>query len=144
MFVVYPAIFYKFKNNDGYMVYFKDLQEGATEGKNLEDSYFMAGDYIASWVYDDYVNNKKMPKASNLSDLNINDCEYIFEDEIDLSKSFKTLVGIDMDEYIKKNSKKPVKKTVTIPSYLNELGISKGINFSKVLTAALEKELELG
>jgi antitoxin HicB len=142
MFVVYPAVFYKLKNNNGYTVYFKDLNEGATEGDSLENSYYMAQDYIGTWLYDDYLKNKKIPEASDIESIDIKDCDFIYEDEVDLSKSFKTLVGINMDDYISKVSKKVIKKTVTIPSYLNELGKNSNINFSKLLTDALEKEFE--
>ncbi len=36
---------------------------------------------------------------------------------------------------------KPVKKTLTIPAYLNNLAEKKKINFSRLLQAALKKEL---
>jgi post-segregation antitoxin (ccd killing protein) len=36
---------------------------------------------------------------------------------------------------------KAVKKTLTIPQWLNELAISKNINFSQTLAEALRKEL---
>jgi antitoxin HicB len=37
---------------------------------------------------------------------------------------------------------KSVKKTLTIPQWLNELAIAKNINFSQTLAEALKKELE--
>ena len=36
-----------------------------------------------------------------------------------------------------------IKKTVTLPSYLNELGKEKGINFSALLVNALKNELQV-
>lgn len=36
---------------------------------------------------------------------------------------------------------KSVKKTLTIPQWLNELAIAKNINFSQTLAEALRKEL---
>ena len=36
---------------------------------------------------------------------------------------------------------KPVKKTLTIPAYLNTLAEQKRVNFSRVLQTALKKEL---
>ena len=53
------------------------------------------------------------------------------------------MVDIDMDDYIRRTSSKTVKKTVTIPSYLNEMAKASDINFSKVLTEGLKKELNI-
>ena len=53
MFVTYPAIFYKNKENEGYTVVFPDLEYGATEGRTETEAVQMAQDYIGSWVYED-------------------------------------------------------------------------------------------
>ena len=55
MFVTYPAIFYKNKENEGYTVVFPDLEYGSTEGRNETESVQMAQDYIRSWLYEDYL-----------------------------------------------------------------------------------------
>lgn len=46
-----------------------------------------------------------------------------------------------MDEYLRKNNNKAVKKTLSIPQWLNEQAIAKGINFSQVLQEALIQKL---
>ena len=38
MFVTYPAIFYKNKENEGCTVVFPDLEYGATEGRNKTEA----------------------------------------------------------------------------------------------------------
>lgn len=48
--------------------------------------------------------------------------------------TFATLIKSDVD--LAKNTKS-VKKTLTIPAWLNERALSKNINFSKVLQEAL-------
>jgi antitoxin HicB len=45
-------------------------------------------------------------------------------------------------EYRKRKNSKAVKKTLTIPSWLNEEGIARGINFSQVLQDALMEKIE--
>ena len=137
MYLVYPAIFYKDKESEKYVVYFSDFN-GATEGENLTHAYIMASDYIGSWLYEYYIEQKEYPKQSDILKIEIEKDEYS-----DLEKSFKTLVGIDMDKYVKDNSKKTVKKNLTIPSYLNEMGNAKKLNFSKILQDALKAELEI-
>lgn len=42
MFVTYPSIFYKNKNNEGYSVVFPDLEYGTTEGRDETEAVQMA------------------------------------------------------------------------------------------------------
>ena len=53
----------------------------------------------------------------------------------------KTLVTVDFDEYRRKTERKVVKKTLTIPSWLNVRAEEEGINFSAVLQEALKEGL---
>ena len=54
-----------------------------------------------------------------------------------------TLVDIDPDKYRRELDKTPVKKTLTIPSYLNDAAINEGINFSQTLADAIKDKLHL-
>ena len=49
--------------------------------------------------------------------------------------------GVDMLAYQKRNNSKAVKKTLTIPEWLNEEAISLNINFSQVLQDALIQKI---
>lgn len=61
---------------------------------------------------------------------------------IDLKENqFISLVGVDMIEYYKRNSNKSVKKTLTIPEWLNTMAEANNINFSQVLQEALKDKL---
>lgn len=55
----------------------------------------------------------------------------------------KTVVDINFKAYKSRYDNKVVKKTLTIPNYLNERGIDEGINFSLVLTEALKEKLQV-
>ncbi len=57
--------------------------------------------------------------------------------------TYKTLVDIDLDEYKKRLMNKAVKKTLSIPYYLNERAENEGINFSRVLQDALKENLNI-
>ena len=59
--LVYPAIFYKAVEG-GYVVMFPDLDNGATQGENLEDAMYMAQDFIGTWLYDDFINENHVMK----------------------------------------------------------------------------------
>ena len=52
---------------------------------------------------------------------------------------FLSLVSCDINQY---KDTKAVKKTLTIPSWLNERAISMGINFSKVFQEALLSKIQ--
>ena len=54
---------------------------------------------------------------------------------------FISFVGIDMNEYRKKHNNKSIKKTLTIPLWLNILSEKNNINFSQVLQEALKEKL---
>ena len=136
MFITYPAIFYKNKDNDGYTVVFPDLEYGATEGRNETEAVQMAQDYIGSWLYEDYLENNALPKSSSSEEITIEDDEFS-----DMSKTFVSLVGMDIADYVRKNETKIVRKNVSIPIYLNQLAKKRNLNFSKILQEALLAEL---
>ncbi len=95
MFVTYPAIFYKNKENEGYTVVFPDLEYGSTEGRNETESEQMAQDYIRSWLYEDYLENNAFPKSSRLDEITLENDEFS-----DISHSFVKLIEIDLNEYV--------------------------------------------
>ena len=139
--VVYPAIFHKSKEG-GYVVAFPDFDYGATEGKTLEKAMEMAEDYIGTWLYDDFINNEKLPVPSKLNDISIN----VPEDEKEFyaeGESFKTLIGLDMLKYVNECKNETVRKNVSISSQLNEMAKKQNLNFSQVLQNALKQELEI-
>ncbi len=141
MLLVYPAVFYKDKEK-GYIVMFPDLDNGVTEGDSLEEAYKMAEDYIGTWLYDDFVKGKELPKSSNINDIEFTDDKDILN-EIVLEKSFRTLVGIDMVKYVNECKNHTVRKNVSIPSWLNEMGKNYNLNFSNLLQEAIRKELNI-
>lgn len=54
------------------------------------------------------------------------------------------MVIVDVAEYAKANFEKSVKKTLTIPSWLNTAALEQNINFSQVLQEALKAKLHIG
>ena len=54
------------------------------------------------------------------------------------------MVFVDVASYAKEHFEKSVKKTLTIPAWLNNAALEKGINFSQVLQDALKAQLHLG
>lgn len=75
--------------------------------------------------------NKEVPEPSTHEQIQLENGQFI------------AIVEFDWIEYQKKYSSKAVKKTLTIPMYLNELAEREHINFSSVLREALENRLNI-
>lgn len=56
--------------------------------------------------------------------------------------SFLVIVEFDMLAYKKRTSSRAVKKTLSIPQWLNEAAMEKGLNFSQILQEALISKLQ--
>lgn len=120
----YPALFHKAEDG-GFWVSFPDIPECLTEGDNMEQAYEMAVDALGLAITDLEKNNSLIPKASEPDQI-------LIEDD-----SFLVVVEFDMVAYKKRNNSKAVKKTLTIPEWLNEEATAMGVNFSQVLQEAL-------
>ena len=143
MLTVYPACF--FKDEDGYTVVFPDLENGnlATYGKNMEEAVLMAVDCLAGYIYISKKFGDSIPKPSPISDININAIEKDFIDDgcPSSTEKFVNLISVNVNEYAKEHFERSVKKTLTIPTWLNDLAIEQNINFSQVLQEALLAKL---
>lgn len=139
MLAMYPACF--FKDGNAYSVIFPDLNYLATCGDNLEDAMEMAIDCLAGYLYTGKQDGDDIPQPSKIEDVNIS--EVAKELEISDENSFKNIVSVDVEEYARKHFNKSVKKTLTIPRWLNDLAIENNVNFSKILQEALKSKLNI-
>ncbi len=129
--LIYPACFYP-EDNGQYSVVVPDLDGASTYGNSLEDAMSMAQDLIGSWVLDAIEHSEEIPKPSQPQTI---DLEY--------ENGFMTLITINMAEYERLHGKKSIKKTLTIPAWMNSLAEKEGLNFSSLLQNAIIKELDL-
>lgn len=135
MLSIYPACFYKEKEG-GYSVIFPVLGI-ATCGDTVEEAMTMAIDCLAGYLYDAKISGETLPEPPKMEDIDA-DAEY---DEYE--SAFVNMVTVDVDEYAKKHFEKAVKKTLTIPSWLNDLAVKEGVNVSQVLQNALKQQLNV-
>lgn len=136
MLSIYPACFYKEKEG-GYSVLFPNFDGAGTCGETFEQAMNMAVDFLAGIIYDLKRCKKNIPTASDISSVNPDEFYDEYEDVV------INMVAVDVEEYAKKHFEKSVKKTLTIPSWLNDLAIENNINFSSVLREALENRLNI-
>mgnify|MGYP004558368437 CR=1 FL=1 len=140
--VIYPVCI--FQTKDEYMVFVPDLNTNNTSGKTLEEALTMAQDLIATYILEDLeeVDRNEIPKQSKIENINIKEIQKYWEiDDEDIISSFKTLVIVDLDEFLQKWSNKSVRKNLTIPQWLNTKAEALNINFSQVLQEALIQKI---
>ena len=133
MMSIYPACF--FKEEKGYSVVFPDLHYLATYGKSESDAMAKAVECLAGYLYTFQQEGEELPEATAISDVSLD--EVARELQIDVEYSFVNMVSVNVAEYAKMYFEKSVRKTLTIPAWLNEAALAKGINFSQTLRDAL-------
>ncbi len=140
MLSAYPACF--IKEEDGYSVIFPDLNNLATCGDTLDEAFTMAVDCLAGYLYWLQKDGETPPAASPIDTINL--AEITAEVEASPDAAFINIVTVDVSEYAKVHFEKSVKKTLTIPAWLNTAALAQNINFSQVLQDALKERLHLG
>lgn len=133
MLTTYPACF--FKEDTGYSVIFPDLNHLATCGETLEDALEMAVECLAGYLYTLGKDNQTPPEPSQRDAIHLEQVAKTLG--ISPAQGFVNLISVDVQAYAKANFEKSVKKTLTIPSWMNDRATAMGINFSQVLQDAL-------
>ena len=132
---VYPAVFYEEEGKISAI--FPDLGNLATFGDNVADAMRMAQDACGLHLFTALRDGDPLPAPSSLGEINPAAILKDFEMESATESAFVNMVLVDMTEYARQHSDKAVKKTLSIPMWLNTLCEEKSINFSKVLQDAL-------
>lgn len=127
---IYPAIFTPEKEG-GYSVYFPDVDGCFTCGDNLEEALFMARDALSLMLVDIEDEKGIIPEASDINSLKMKKNE------------FASLIFADTMIYRQTLNGAAVKKTLTIPAWLNKAAMAAGVNFSQVLQDALRAQLNM-
>ena len=102
-----PAVFRKAEEG-GFWVSFPDFPECMTQGDSMNEAYEMAVDALGLSLSSMEDEGTAFPKASEL-------------DAVDSEDGVLVIVEFDMAEYRRKNGSKAVKKTLSIPEWLNRL-----------------------
>jgi predicted RNase H-like HicB family nuclease len=127
MVYVFPALFTPVEN--GYAIRFPDLPGTNSQGNDLANAILLARDALASWL--DYLidENEVIPNPSMTNNIPLDDGQFV------------TMIDIDMTAYRRHKNSKAVKKTLSIPSWLNEEAEAHNVNFSSILQEALKEHL---
>lgn len=120
----FPALFHKAEEG-GFWVSFPDFPECLTEGDDMTCAYKMAVEALGLAITSRREAKEAIPSASEPNAIAVE------------PNSFLVVVEFDLTEYQRKHNSRAVKKTLSIPEWLNEEATAAGINFSQVLQEAL-------
>ena len=122
---VYPAVFHP--NEDGsFTITYPNLPGCISEGKSLGNAMYMAQSALTQWI--EYLTDKKLeiPLASGLGSFEIAPGEFV------------NLVRADIKDG------RAVKRTVSIPKWMDDKVTESGLSLSRVLQDALKERLNVG
>ncbi len=119
---VYPAVFRA--NEDGsFTVMYPDLPGCITEGKDLANAMYMAQTALTQWI--EYLTDKKeeIPSAHTMQETPAEAGEFV------------NLIRADVKD------NRAVKRTVSIPKWMDDQVSKAGLSLSRVLQDALREKL---
>jgi predicted RNase H-like HicB family nuclease len=119
---VFPAIFHK--NTDGsYTITYPDLPGCVSEGKTLGNAMYMAESALKQWI--EYLSDKKqeIPAAAAIEKIKPRRGE------------FANLIRAEV------KGSHAVRRTVSIPKWMDEEAASDGLSLSRILQDALAERL---
>ena len=135
MLSMYPACF--FHEEDGYSVVFPDLNWLATQGDTFEEAMEMAVECLAGYLHTSQIDGDTVPPPSKLSDIDPYAIAKELDPEAPICGAIVNMVCVDVAAYAKQHFEKSVRKTLTIPAWLNNAALEMGLNFSQILQEAL-------
>ncbi|CCX58814.1 putative uncharacterized protein [Blautia hydrogenotrophica CAG:147] len=124
----YPAVFHKAEEG-GFWISFPDFPECLTEGDDMQEAYEMAVEALGLVLTGRAEEKEEIPKPTEV-------------DQISVDDGVLVIVEFDMMEYQRKHNSRAVKKTLSIPEWLNDAAIKAGVNFSQVLQEALMEKVK--
>ncbi len=127
----FPAIFHA-EPEGGYSISFPDIEGCYSQGETVQDCCDMAEDALSLTLWNMEESKTFIPEPTPIQIIQKQHPEDIV-----------TLVKADTLTYRKLYDTKAVKKTLSIPRWLDTLAQERGVNFSNILQKALMKELDV-
>jgi predicted RNase H-like HicB family nuclease len=124
---VYPAVLYPDDGKIGVTI--PDLPGCHTYGDNKADALLMARDAVEMWLW--HAENTAAPIPSASETLPLEEGETL------------TLIAADTEEYREANDTRSVKKTLSIPAWLNHQAENANAPFSQILQQGLKEYLRI-
>lgn len=124
----YPCVITFDRSDDVFYVEFPDLEECFTDGKNLEEALYNAQDVLGLVLYEREKRRVPIP-SPKMSFMHTKEDQLL------------SIVSVWMPLVRNQIEQRSVKKTLTIPKWLNDMAEEKDVNFSGLLQASLKEYL---
>lgn len=127
---VYPVIFSP-EESGGYCVYAPDLSGCVTEACNYEDGIKKIREGICGMIYIMRRDKMEIPAPSDPHSV---DCD---------AGDVVALVDADIEAYTRRIGNKAVRRTISIPEWMDDLATNAGVSLSQVTQDALRNILNV-
>ena len=124
---IYPAVFEY--SDDGISISFPDLPGCFSCANSDQEAVKMANDALGLHLYSLEEDNDEIPEPTPINNIHLDSNQAVVLIEVYMPT---------MREAIENYS---IKKTLSIPQWLNKIAIEKNVNFSQVLQSALKERL---
>mgnify|MGYP001076476517 FL=1 len=125
--LIYPAVFHT--EDDQVWVEFPDLEGCQSFGDSISEAIDGAKEALEGYCITLLEKKHTLPIMSDIKTIKTDESSFVSLVETELTTSFA--------------KRKSVKKTLTVPAWLNDMATEKGVNFSAVLQEGLVKSLGL-
>lgn len=126
---IYPAIITQ--EEDGVLAYFPDIEGTNTDGATIEEALNNAEDVLNLMLMTMEDESMEIKKPTAISDLEVP------------TGATVSLVRADTLAYRRKVDTKAVRKSVSVPAWMDSLVKKNNLNLSNLLQNAIRKELNL-
>lgn len=127
---IFPCVIKHDKEDGIFYASFPDIEEAFTDGESLAEAIYNARDVLGLALYEREKQGREIPKFTSP----------VIEGGKDETVGF---VDVWMPIIRDRIGSKSVKKTLTIPRWLDDMATKEGVNFSAVLQAALKDYLSI-
>ena len=127
---VYPALFVV--EDDGIIVTFPDLDDTFTDGATMQEAFENAEDVLNLMLWNREEEKKEIPLPSPLEQITVPQGATL------------AMIKADTLAYRKMHDTKTIRRSITIPSWLDTLARERNINFSQLMRNAIRRECGIG
>lgn len=120
---VYPALFHFNEDDGSYTITYPDIPGCVSEGKSLENALYMAQDALRVWLQYTLDEKEPIPSPSTLQQVSAGPGEFV--------NLIRAVVRDD----------RAVRRTVSIPKWLDDQVSAAGLSLSRILQDALKQRL---
>lgn len=130
----YLALFEADTENGGYTITFPDFSGAISEADTLNEAIYNAREVLEIYAIMFEDEGKAFPAPSSFKAL---------AGELSSDDDILQAISVDTELVRERERSKVVNKTVTLPSWLVEVGKENKINFSQLLQKAIREELQV-